>query len=265
MSTPLSGGDAWARRAGARGMTREDVVGGPDVSHAAVVHPSDDFRNELADAARGMQDDDSPTEAMQRAVKIATQIIPGCHAAGICVVHRGERIDTHAASDDLVRQIDALQHELSEGPCLDALRKDHTVASDDLATDARWPRWGPQVAEQLGLLSSVSYRLYSTDKDLGALNLYGVDVSAFTAEDVADGLALAAHVGVALAAAQQVEHLEYALRGRTVTGQATGILMERFDLAPDRAFSVLSRMSQQKNVKLREIAEQIVATRTLPT
>ena len=62
MSTPLSGGDARARRAGARGMTREDVVKGPDVSHAAVVRPSDDFRNELADAARGMQDDDSPAD-----------------------------------------------------------------------------------------------------------------------------------------------------------------------------------------------------------
>lgn len=212
-----------------------------------------------------MQDDDSPKEAMERAVQIATKIIPGCHAAGICVVHRGERIDTHAASDDLVRRIDALQHELSEGPCLDALREDHTVASDDLATDVRWPNWGPQVVEQLGLSSSVSYRLYSTEKDLGALNLYGTDVSAFTAEDIADGLALAAHVGVALAAAQQVEHLELALRRRTVIGQATGVLMERFDLAPDRAFSVLSRLSQQKNVKLRDIAEEIVATRSLPT
>ncbi len=104
--------------------------------------PHDVFRDELAEAARGMQDDDTPREAMERAVQIATRIIPGCHAAGICVVHRGERIDTHAASDDLVRRIDALQHELSEGPCLDALRQDHTVASNDLATDVRWPSWG---------------------------------------------------------------------------------------------------------------------------
>ncbi|WP_207084160.1 GAF and ANTAR domain-containing protein [Nocardioides sp. S5] len=227
--------------------------------------PHDVFRDELAEAARGMQDDDSPREAMERAVQIATKIIPGCRAAGICVVHRGERIDTHAASDDLVRRIDALQHELSEGPCLDALRQDHTVVSGDLATDVRWPNWGPQVVRELGLSSTVSYRLYSTDKDLGALSLYGAEVSAFTADDIADGLALAAHVAVALAAAQEVEHLENALRGRTVIGQATGVLMERFDLAPDRAFSVLSRLSQQKNVKLRDLAEQIVTTRTLPT
>jgi AmiR/NasT family two-component response regulator len=50
-----------------------------------------------------------------------------------------------------------------------------------------------------------------------------------------------------------------------VIGQATGILMERFDLAPDRAFAVLSRLSSQRNVKLRQLAEEIVRTRALPT
>ncbi|GAA5115721.1 GAF and ANTAR domain-containing protein [Alloalcanivorax gelatiniphagus] len=226
---------------------------------------SSDFRDELAAAAREMQDDDSPQHAMERAVRIASKIIPGCDAAGVCVVYRGNRIDTHATSSDAVREIDVLQHELGEGPCLDALRDDHTVLSDDLSADDRWPAWGPRVVEQLGMRSSVSYRLYSHGQDLGALNLYGTDASAFTEEDVHDGLALAAHVGVALAAAQEVEQLEKAVSGRTVIGQATGILMERFDLDADRAFSVLGRMSQQNNVKLRELAQQIVTTRALPT
>ncbi len=201
---------------------------------------------------------------MQRAVQIATQIIPGCDEAGVCVVHRGERIDTHATSSDVLRDVDALQHVLDEGPCLDALRRNHTVVSEDLSTDERWTTWGPQVVERIGMLSTVSYRLYVTDKDLGALNLYGKEASAFSDEDIADGLALAAHVGVALAAALEVQHLERALSGRTVIGQATGIVMERFDLDADRAFSVLSRMSQQKNVKIRDLAEQVVTTRTIP-
>lgn len=244
----------------ARDSPRQAIVG-----HASSVPSHDDLRDELAAAAREMQEDDSPQAAMERAVTLATQIIPGCEAAGVCVVYRGDRIDTHATSSDSLRQIDALQHELDEGPCLDALRENDTVVSDDLSTDDRWPTWGPQVVERLGLLSSVSYRLYSNDKDLGALNLYGKNRSAFTVEDIHDGLALAAHVGVALAAAQEVEQLEKALGGRTVIGQATGILMERFDLAPDRAFSVLSRMSQQRNVKIRQLAEEIVTTRRIPT
>ena len=41
-------------------------------------------------------------------------------------------------------------------------------------------------------------------------------------------------------------------------------MMERFDLAPDRAFDVLSRLSQHRNLKLRQLAEQIVHTRVVP-
>ena len=224
----------------------------------------EDFNRELAAAAREMQDDDSSRQAMERAVVVATEILPGCDAAGVCVVYRGDRIDSHATSNDALRQVDALQHELDEGPCLDALQQQETVHSSDLSTDERWPKWGPEVAGRLGLFSIVSYRLFSTGENLGALNLYGKSRSAFSDDDIHDGIALAAHVGVALAGAQEVENLERALGGRTVIGQATGILMERFDLAPDRAFSVLSRLSQHKNVKLRQLAEQIVTTRTVP-
>ena len=240
------------------------VVGGAGFGHAASVPSHEEFNRELAAAAREMQDDGSAKQAMERAVVIATQILPGCDAAGVCVVYRGDRIDTHATSTDSLRQVDALQHELDEGPCLDALQQEDTVQSSDLSVDERWPQWGPEVADRLGLFSIVSYRLFSTGENLGALNLYGRSRSAFTAQDVHDGMALAAHVGVALAGAQEVENLEKALGGRTVIGQATGILMERFDLVPDRAFAVLSRLSQQKNVKLRQLAEQIVETRTVP-
>nr|WP_254185135.1 GAF and ANTAR domain-containing protein [Nocardioides panacis] len=186
---------------------------------------------------------------MERAVAVATEILPGCDAAGACVVHRGDRIDTHATSNDELRQVDALQHELGEGPCLDALQHHDTVHSDDLSTDERWPRWGPEVARRLGLFSIVSYRLFSTGDNLGALNLYGRSRAAFSSDDIHDGVALAAHIGVALAAAQEVENLEKALGGRTVIGQATGILMERFELTADRAFSVLIRLSKHKNVE----------------
>lgn len=210
-----------------------------------------------------MQDEDSSKQAMDRAVVVATQILSGCDAAGVCVVYRGDRVDTHATSHDALRRVDSLQHQLKEGPCLDALRQQDTVQSDDLAIDERWPKWGPEVAG-LGFSSIVSYRLFSTDTTLGALNLYGKSKSAFTAEDVHDGVALAAHIGVALAGAQEVENLEKALGGRTVIGQATGILMERFDMTSDRAFGLLSKISQNRNLKLRQLAEQIVQTRAVP-
>ena len=203
-------------------------------------------------------------EAMDRAVIIATKILPGCDAAGVCVIHNGDRIATHAVSVDALREVDALQHLLSEGPCIDALQHHDIVHSADLTNDERWPHWGPLVALRQGFFSILSYRLFSIGPNLGAMSLYGRSKSAFTTNDVHTGLALASHVGVALSGAQEVEHLLKALGSRAVIGQATGIVMERFDMPPDRAFDVLRRLSQNRNVKLRALAEQIVTTRTVP-
>jgi AmiR/NasT family two-component response regulator len=44
-----------------------------------------------------------------------------------------------------------------------------------------------------------------------------------------------------------------------------GILMERFDLDPDQAFDVLRRYSQTHNRKLRDVAQDLIDTRHLPS
>jgi len=164
----------------------------------------------------------------------------------------------------VLRRIDELQFELKEGPCYDALRTHETVCSRDLAVDERWPRWGPLVAAEVGAVSIVSFRLFTTEDTLGALNLYARKVDAFDEDDVYDGYALAAHVAVALAASENVEHLETAIVNRTVIGRAEGILMERFDITPAQAFAVLRRVSQRRNVRLHRVASELVRTRQTP-
>lgn len=224
---------------------------------------SDIFTRQLADAARSMQGETGTQETLDKAVVIATEIIDGCDLAGISIVHPNG-IDTPAGSDESLRRIDELQYELKEGPCLDALRTHETVHSTDLAGDERWPGWGPRVARDIGVVSNVSYRLFTTRDTLGAMNLYSRKPEAFDTDDIYNGQALAAHVAVALAGAQNAEHLETAVTNRTVIGQAEGILMERFDISADHAFAVLRRVSQQRNVKLSQVAEQLVRTRETP-
>jgi GAF domain-containing protein len=223
----------------------------------------EDFLRQLAEAARSMQRRTTTQEMLDEAVVIATEIIEGCDLAGMSVVHRGG-IDTPAGSSDLLIRLDELQFELRQGPCYDALRKHEVVISDDLAADARWPRWGARVAQEIGVGSIVSYRLFTTADTLGAMNLYSRSTHAFDAEDVYNGEALAATVAVALAEAQNVTNLESAITTRTVIGQAEGVLMERFDLSPTQAFAVLRRVSQDRNIKLNRIAEELVLTRELP-
>ncbi len=73
------------------------------------------------------------------------------------------------------------------------------------------------------------------------------------------------HASVALATARNEDSLRQAIDARHVIGQAQGILMERFDLNADQAFSVLRRYSQDKNLKLRAVAEEMIASRVLPS
>ena len=223
----------------------------------------DAFTRQLADAARELQGKTGTQETLDTAVAVATEIIDDCDFVGISVVHK-HGIDTPAASDELLAKIDGMQFELGEGPCLDALRTHETVHSPDLAHDERWPMWGAKVVEEIGVACSVSYRLFTTEHSLGALNLYSRRMNAFTSDDIYHGLALAAHVAVALAGAQNAEHLERAVTSRTVIGQAEGILMERFNISGEQAFAVLRRVSSHSNVKLNVVAQQLVDSRETP-
>ena len=222
------------------------------------------FIQQLAEAARSMQEKTGTQEMLDEAVHVAIEIIEGCDLAGMSIVNpRG--IDTPAGSGAALKRLDSLQFELKEGPCFDALQTHEIVLGRNLATDARWPNWGPRVAQEIGVGSIVSYRLFTAEDTLGAMNLYSLRTDAFDTEDIHNGGALAAHVAVSLAEAQNVTHLETAINVRTVIGRAEGILMERFNLSPAQAFAVLRRVSQDRNIKLNRVAEELVRTRETPT
>ena len=60
-----------------------------------------------------------------------------------------------------------------------------------------------------------------------------------------------------------IEQLETAVEHRTVLGQASGIIMERFGLGADEAFDVLAKLSQSTNRKVYEISCELVETNTV--
>ena len=218
----------------------------------------------MAAAARELQDQHDPASTMKIAVALLVQNVEGCEAAGVSLVHAKRRIDTPAAIDDLVVIGNRLQSEVGEGPCLDAIWEHETVYVPDLATDSRWPRWGPRLVEATGMRSVLSFRLFTTQHTLGALNMYASRADGFSTSDMTEGLALAAHIAIAVAAAQQIEQLEAALDSRTVISQACGMLMERFDMDAVGAFALLTRLSSSQNVKVRDVAARLVLTRRIP-
>jgi len=217
----------------------------------------------VADAARVLADEPTLQQTLDRVVELAVSMVDGCESAGISLVTRG-RIETPAASDDLVARGDTLQYELAEGPCLDAIHDHPLVESGDIVTDARWPRWAPAVAEELGVRSMLCVQLYTSENAHGALNMYSTTRHAFSADDRHLADTFAAVAAAAISAARTEEQLQSAVQTRTLIGQAQGIIMERYSLTAGRAFAVMSRVSQDANIKLVDIARQVVETRRIP-
>ncbi|MFL6134161.1 MAG: GAF and ANTAR domain-containing protein [Nocardioidaceae bacterium] len=216
--------------------------------------------NRLLDAARRMADGLQPgdlDDTLKQITTAAVEVLPNVQYSSITVRHADGRLVTSAPTDDLLLRIDAAQYELQEGPCYDAATNSGHVISSNLGADERWPRYGP-MAVQHGIRAQVGVRLFDARTSQGALNLYSTRVGAFDDIETLSGL-FAHQAGVAIAYAQHVQNLEEAVRTRTIIGQAVGIVMERYQLDDERAFAFLARLSQQRNVKLRVVAEEIIS------
>ncbi|GAA3525201.1 transcriptional regulator [Aeromicrobium flavum] len=187
-----------------------------------------------------------------------------CDDAGVMISLGRNRVETAGATGEKVHRAHELQIEFDEGPCLDVLEHpDRIHRVSDTTTDPRWPRWGAAVAG-LGYRSVVSVPLAKKGHGYGSLNAYAERAQAFDADDVAVMTILARHASAALTVTHDLEGLRKAVDARKLIGIAMGMIMERYDIDADRAFHVLRRLSQAENVKLREVARQVVERRGLP-
>ncbi len=219
----------------------------------------DELAISLGELARALERVDDPEETLVAVVQAAVDLIPGVEEGSISVVIGRKEVSSTAPSGDLPRLVDAVQVETGEGPCLDAAYEQQTVRVDDMSTETRWPQFAP-AALKAGAGSMLSFQLYVEGDNLGALNLYAREPGAFDDESEHVGVLFAAHAAVAYASAQKQQQLLQAVTSRQIIGQAQGILMERYEMSDDRAFSVLVRVSQNTNRKLRDVADELVRT-----
>lgn len=188
------------------------------------------------------------------------ELIPGADAAGILFVGKAGQFESVAGTSELPHRLDELQMKYREGPCLQAALDELIVRTDDFRTEKRWPMYSAAAAE-LGVLSGLSFKLYTSSQTAGALNLFSTRANAFDGESETIGAVLAAHAAAAVLASRQSEQLESALSTRDRIGQAKGIIMERYNVDDVAAFDMLRKLSQDSNTKLVEVAEKVIDTR----
>jgi GAF domain-containing protein len=186
----------------------------------------------------------------------ALESIKGFDRASLLISIKGE-VAGRAWTDEVAERLDSLQARLGQGPAVEVIHGPLTIVVPDLSHDQRWPRYVPQ-AVQLGVAAQLSARLqFDQTATLGSLNLYATAEPVF--DDEAESLAevFAAQAAVAIGGASVVTNLTDAMQSRKIIGQATGILMERFRIDEAHAFAYLRRESSHRNVKLRDVAEEL--------
>ncbi|KKD07615.1 MULTISPECIES: GAF and ANTAR domain-containing protein [unclassified Streptomyces] len=213
----------------------------------------------MASMARDLLAQESVDATLERITASATELVEGCDAAGILVLH-DKKVETLAPTHALVTESDLLQQQLGEGPCFDAApssREEWVFRVADLTVEhQRWPAFAPQ-AQALGVGSMMGFLLFTEEGDFGALNFYSRKVGAFTETSELAGWLLASHAAVAFSSARTHAQMEHAVATRHVIGEAMGILMGSHRLTEEEAFNVLRRYSQANNIKLREVARRV--------
>lgn len=223
----------------------------------------DDLATALARMARDLLAQETVQHTLDRIVEHAVALVDGCEAAGVVTVESGT-LRTLAATDGVATESDRIQAGLGEGPCLDdTLPESRLYRIEDMTAEQRWPRYAAQ-AHVAGIGSAMGFLLYTRDRNLGALNVYGSGGHAFGEHSEHVGWLLASHAAVAFASARSDAELQRAIASRQEIGEALGIVMERHKIDEDEAFDLLRRHSQERNVKLREVARHVTRTGEIP-
>ncbi len=217
----------------------------------------------VAQIARRLAESPGLDELLHRIVVLAHEYLEGCDGVSLMLIGRGGRISTPAYSSRVAHDSDQAQFETNQGPCVESIREHDTVHIDDLEHDERWPAYRDRVAG-FGMRSMLGVRLFVLGDTMGALNFYSSRPHAFDERSLLLAQVFASHAAVALKAAISEAGTQAALETRDVIGQAKGVLMAQSGLTADDAFARLRELSQQRNQAVRDLAEEIATTGTVP-
>lgn len=196
---------------------------------------------------------------------VAARLIPGTLVCGITVQRDGSP-STAACSDPLAADVDDIQYRLGDGPCLRAIQEGTVTIMDDTAGHSRWPKFAAE-AESRGIRSCLAVPLTTDGAPIGALNIYARQPSAFGPAQVRRAENLAGYASGALALAVRLAsysaltgQLRASLASRAIIDQALGVIMAQERCTQAQAMVILRTASQNRNVKLRDVASAVVAS-----
>lgn len=215
--------------------------------------------NQLVELVTNLERDNADTTAgLRELIDNGVYHVTGSKYAGITLAEKSKSVSSVVATHRYPIVLDAIQNRYGEGPCLAAAWEHHVMRIADLAADQRWPRYRRHALQQTPIRSILSFELYVDGSSMSALNFYAERPQAFNEESVELGTVYATHIALAWSIMRRQDQFRSALASRDIIGQAKGVIMERFNLDAVEAFELLTRVSQQSNTRLVDVAAALI-------
>ncbi|MFD1212105.1 GAF and ANTAR domain-containing protein [Arthrobacter sp. GCM10027362] len=179
---------------------------------------------------------------------------------------RDRKAGTVASSSEHAEALDEIQYQFGDGPCLTAAREHTLVYIPDIRANGQWPEYN-EAADRSGIRSVLAVPLELQGEARAGLNIYSdqpnkyddADIERIQREVLIASKAL--QLAVRLARHRDTEaDLEAAMRSRTIIDLAVGIIMDQNRCSQEEAFNILTAASNHRNIKLRDLAAELVAS-----
>lgn len=176
-----------------------------------------------------------------------------------------------ASSKDEARRLDEKQYEFDDGPCLTALREQHTVLIEDLDAEDRWHHYAQEISGE-GIRSVLAVPIPTDSSARAALNCYARTTGAFEPDLIevvqrhAGSISRILRLAIRLHAPDVYpEHLRAALKSRAVVDAAVSLIMLQSHNGRNNAVELLHLAAKASNRKIQDIANDIIHGANLPS
>jgi len=201
---------------------------------------------------------------LEELIQFGCQVVPGCSSASIALLVDGSPT-TVAVSEHVALELDIVQYDNQNGPCLAALNGER-IRVDIVEADQRFRHFAIGAADH-HVNSVLSMPIVHHHDVVGTLNFYSHEADAFddTAEQIARLVSGQVAAAIArsdvLSAARERRHQLQARYDETVLGaRAQGVLIATQYCSTEQARNILQHAAQTTGDTILTISQRILET-----
>lgn len=223
---------------------------------------NEDLLNTLSQLAEVLLTQRTLGSALANVAEVATTSVPFCDAASVALSIDG-RPTTASATARVALELDLVQYDLHDGPCLQTFRSMEALRLDLVGLDDQLPHFAV-AARRRGVTSVLSSPALWGTEIVATLNLYSRS-GTFDQSAEAVAAVLATQVTIAVsrspefaAARKVVEQAQRDVDDRADIDVATGILMANQACTADQAAGLLREAAAGDEQTILQIAHRII-------